>query len=432
MTEGALWWRSAESGFAVFRGRTELTAVLRALLSSQDAPTSWLDDGPSASSELAYILALNRLERRQALRALWQRHGPESLSADVRTGVTPALWQRFLALLGEPPSSGELDADRPRAFRYRAERWSRHSPGAVHQRALWAWGQVQAEQHTPGIPLRDLSPRLLWRSDGRCWQIHPAMAKALDRTARSGAGALHDGRPLPVLTAGPGFFLACAIDAMAEMVSGKEPVSGQELAIFSGTILLPTIGLTRAVGDISEQISAKRGAGDLEDNVQTLFFHLAHPRVQMTVWAIQRVCDGLLIDDQDGLRRLLVALGRAQPPDDDETTLVERVRRALVDTVERALLRPASERTKDGYGFRIVGQALQAALTVQSRPLPMSTLRAMTGVSATGVQVFVARVRAAISDALGAEATLSPAGERARRQLEDLIWLRWTDPEFLA
>lgn len=42
------------------------------------------------------------------------------------------------------------------------------------------------------------------------------------------------------------------------------------------------------------------------------------------------------------------------------------------------------------------------------------------------------RVRAAIGEALRAEATLTSESARARRQLEDLIWLRWTDPEFLA
>jgi hypothetical protein len=325
------------------------------------------------------------------LRELWHAH--DAALDDTVVGLPPRLWTRWGRDDGAVPmvrggrvvgaSHGEHH-----------EVWGDgRAPGAAYAKRLWGWGTV------------DLRPaaRAAWTAEaGRWLPLLPT-----------------DERPR--VADGPGFLLVCLVDAVHELIAHASPTD-RDLAILWGTLLLPVLALGR------------RGTAPLhlDDGLPTYVlswpFHLLHPRAQVAVLVLDEVCTLATTDDHDGLSRVLVDAGLADPGD-GAAARDRALVRLLEGITRRALRKRAADRWDSGFGFRLARRLMR-----QTDPTPGAWDEALHGALAVvdeGPGDLAKRLRDGLRTGLSAPLSGPDPSGTAAAQVVELTWSRWTDPLFL-
>jgi hypothetical protein len=261
--------------------------------------------------------------------------------------------------------------------------------------------------------------------------VHPLLARVADER-----GA-HAGRPR--FEDGPGFLLACVLDALAELM----PVSAftpRDLAVLWGSLLLPLLAPSRLLppGDDHDGVGSNDAALAEPDYMQTVAFYLLHPRSQRLIVVLDQLCTLLVAGDTDTLAEILQLLDREPHP------VEVGVRRLVADMVSGAHHRHAADGWDSGFGFRLLRSVLRAAVPPLDSgdgdssgfvPLwdhevhgPPPGVRG----SEHGLGALAERLREAMSTALWFPGRPPYPGGPAIRQILDLVWLRWTNRYWLV
>lgn len=414
----APWWIENHPTrlFFALHDDAELARTLAALL-DPEAP----DPPPMLVAEAGVQSVLNMLptrpsERNAQLRALASRHTFDTVNSSYTVAIPPRLFERLLDRAGVTRAPlAHLSADEGLlpigAIRGECtEAWGLPgAAGAAYNDALWAWGAVREQGRA--VPAT-LSPRLAWRRGPAGWRVHPTLADAVSAMPEP-----------PRLDEGPGFLLACVLDAVAELARG-EPLTGRDQAVLWGTLLLPTVALSRLWPDgLALPVAAERAP----DYAQMWPFYLLHPRVQAAVLVIDRLVTLQLSEDHAALHRLLAALGRA--PSTPQAAVYDLV----AALAERVMHRNAAERWDSGFGFRIFRGILREVLAGGPERLAGlwdDALHAEPEGDDSAVGQLAERLRESMATALWFPGRPPYRGGPVAEQLVDLVWLRWTDPLF--
>ncbi len=413
---GALW--CPESPAARLRALDDAGQLGQRLaaLAESDA-----HDPPTGEAASRALLGDGRAPSLDGLLRLVASHGPETVPEGWRLGPPPRLWERLLRAAGVRPGPGEtlwIDEERqglPAGWRGPAhsEWWASPAhPGASFDGRLWAWGCV--DEHAPATAaLAALSPRALWRSDGHAWRTHPvALAAVRDL-----------GQARPRIEEGPGFLLACVVDAVGDL-AGTVDLSERDRATLWGALLLPLLAPSHAGGP-------PRGTAVSEpppDYQQLVAFALLHPRMQEAIAALDRLATILAMEDWHAAAALAAAAGA--PRAGGLRAGMLRLGEALAAAMLR---RDAAAGWDSGFGFRLVRSVLRDVFGEDPGDFAARWDAATAGPPGVpGVGSLAERLREALSTALGFPGRPPFPGGPAAAQLVELTWARWTDPTYLA
>lgn len=435
--EQRLQWRDVEDPAA-------LGAAIRALLEDVGPEPHALAVPRTGIETLSAGLALERRERYAQLHALWALHGPASIAPDRRVAIPTRLWDRLLARLGVDARAVKYSWIDGEERRYPGgvsngawtEWWSAvDAPGATFDGHLWAWGVVQEAERPEIEPsIAALTPRVAWRSDGERWLAHPLLERAVAEGSRPGAR--------PRLEDGPGYLLACIVDAIAEMIAQRS-YTGRDLAVLWGTMLLPLLAPSVEAPRHATVRRPHDSAGEEPDYMQMLPFYLLHPRIQAAVIAIDQLCTLQLAEDFDALLEVLDHVDRAaaEEPAPGGTSPATATQALIRDLARRALHRRANVQWDSGFGFKLFRSLLRDVIDVPPA-IPATRWaqrwdRAVHGQMDPGTEQHSAgslghRLREALGTALWFPGRPPYPGGPVAQQIIDLVWLRWTDNNFLC
>lgn len=455
----APWWQHApaQTPWQSVQDASGLARSIACLL-AHDAPEPDLLLIPRAAvSELEACFgavpaaARTRLERDQRLHALWLRHGPDTVLPAQRIGVPARLWDRLLDHLGARKLPGrrcwqktaESDEILHQGVTTGAcmEWWGLPAlPGATYDDRLWAWGAVQPLPAARSHELGELSPRQVWRSDGSRWHVHPDLARALATTDTPGL--------LPRLADGPGYLLACIVDAMAELLGGCSYTS-RDLSVIWATMLLPVLAPSVEIDRMPALGALDAGLHAAPDYLQTLAFYMLHPRAQTAIVVLDRLSTLLVAEDHDTLAQVLCQLAPPAAWAPAAADIPSAVYRLIGQVAEQALHRRASARWDGGFGFKLFRKLLRDVL-VTAAPVPAppdeapafarrwdAAVHGPAGDASSpdegpGCGALAQRLREALSTALWFPGRPLYAGGPVAQQILDLAWMRWIDDDFLA
>lgn len=437
-----------------------LAGMVRALLDREGPAPAALTVARAAMAELETCFAGPRAERDERLRALWLRHDPTTIAATQRIAVPIRLWERLLDRLDAGKTSIRrcwLSTSEQEGMFHQGvalgtttEWWGLpEAPGATYDDRLWAWGAVQ-QADDDADSLGALSARLVWHSDGRRWHLHPRLQRTLRARAQSGHQCL------PRLADGPGYLLACIVDAMAEIL-GTAAYTSRDLAVLWATMLLPLLAPSIELdGKVRPGTGHGTGRGDLgapsappdallggaPDYLQTLPFFMFHPHIQSAIVVLDRLCTLLLVEDHAGLHQVLAHLGRADDSagaisgDIDPVAIRAATFGLITDMAEQVLHRRAAARWDSGFGFKLFRKLLRDVLSAGAVGFARQWDAVVHGGAAPApghdVGALAQRLREALSTALWFPGRPPYPGGPAVQQLLDLTWLRWTDEDFLT
>jgi hypothetical protein len=460
MVRAAAWWFSQHERLQWRQlDEPEALAAGAAAVLAESTPDPPLRIAAPAVSDLRAALPADRCARYAALREIAAAHGPRGLDAGTCAGIPHRLWLCLLERLDIDPATPATPATAPTrtgaAQRDTApahggsigawiEWWGLPAhPGACYDGRLWAWGAVQAARpeaddevwarRAPAAELARLSPRVAWRPvpgaapDGARWHVHPLLARvAGEHGARAGR---------PRLEEGPGFLLACILDALAELL----PVAAftpRDLAVLWGSLLLPLLAPSRLLPPGDGRDAGRGDAAVLAepDYMQTVAFHLLHPRSQRLIAVLDQLCTLLVAGDVDPLAEILRLLGR------EPRAVDAGVRQLVADMVSGAHHRHAAEGWDSGFGFRLLRSVLRAAVPRDHDGADFVPAwdREVHGPppgprgAEPGLGALAERLREAMSTALWFPGRPPYPGGPAVRQILDLVWLRWTNGQWLA
>ncbi|WP_428268677.1 hypothetical protein [Haliangium sp.] len=392
-------------------------------------------------------LSPRRRDRWAQLRSLWGSHGPDTVSKLHRVGVPLRLWTQIARTLGPAPATEPrlVGADQapPQGIDLGpvVEWWGApEHPGVSYEHRLHAWGMVQVIEDRSrvrpcdpaSLPLTALSPRLVWRSDGGRWQLHPLLARAL--------AAAPAARDQPRLGDGPGFLVACIADALYELTQTGRYTARDEAALW-GMTLLPVLALTCEGPPVpAARLRPPPSLGE-PDYMQLLPFSLLHPRVQRTIMVLDHLCTTLMSEDYPALGDLLQALDRV--PDGGPLTparIATGIDALVVDIARRALHRRASARWNSGFGFKLFRNLLRDVFIGDAAEFSRRWDRAVHGEldvperdpSTPSPGHLAHRLREALGTALWFPGRPPYPGGPATHRVAELVWRRWTAPGFLA
>jgi len=339
--------------------------------------------------EILDALPTDRADRLRVVNALGDRLNQLPPPPGARVTLPPRFRSALLAHLNraEPrlenrwmPGRQEDGFPRDGVGNRDASEWwgDARQPGSVYGERLWAWGSVSG-------------PGLGWR-----WEegFHPT--DALGAFAAKYAG----------IQRGPGFLLACTLDAIAELV-GEVSLTHRDAAALWGGFVLPLLAPPLVV-------ERPDVAPDTADFERQLAFRLLHPSARAALCVMDQLATW---GDAGDVSALSVVIG--EPVSDPAVAVGE-----LIGRIGRAALRrDAADRWDGGLGFRLVRRVIREidaapdqAGAIDTALHGRDTPDAMPGPLAT-------RLREAFGTALTAAESKSPGA--ATLQLVDLIWLRW-------
>lgn len=258
--------------------------------------------------------------------------------------------------------------------------------GACYGDRLWAWGTVQG---------REL-PRCGWNGQ----TPNPVLKALVDRVS-----------PRPLIDRGPAHLLACVAEGCWQLSRDRSLTHRDAAALWGGyflPLLAPALPVSKPPAD---------AMAVPPDYALQLGFHLLHPRARVAVLLMDQVATWA---DSGDLQALSGVLGdEVTSPDDAVARLLEPVARA-------ALARRAAAGWDGGIGFRLLRRVLRAIDEAGDRARAVDD--AFHGHGAP-VGPLADRLREAFGTAL--TYADRPKKGAATHMLVDLVFLRWTDPDFL-
>ena len=432
----AVWWQSGMHRLCwhALEDAERLAAVVRMLLGQDGPEPDVLAVARDSIEAVRAMLSPDRRQRWSQLRALWHQHGPDTVAPDQRVGIPNPLWDRLLTRVGASQRAKRIRLDAggrsfPRGVCAGAyhEWWGwPDAVGAAYDDRLWAWGIVQTSARA-NTDLTALSPRLAWRSDGARWYVHPLLASTV--------AAARDLDAPPRLEDGPGYLLACIVDGIAELL-GQDVYTGRDLAVLWGTMLLPLLALTTE----RAHAPALQDEDCEPDYMQMLPFYMLHPRVQSAIVVLDHLCTLLVAGDDATLHMLLADIGRIDADICLPAQCIEEHTYALIeDIATSALRRRATMRWNSGFGFKLFRNLLREVLSRKPSQFSRCWDQAVHGepTEAAASEQSPAgnlahRLREALGTALWYPGRPPYPGGPAAQQIVDLVWLRWTDRDFLV
>ena len=241
---------------------------------------------------------------------------------------------------------------------------------------------------------------------------------------------------------GPGYLLACVVDAIVEQFSATA-LKTRELATIWGTMLFPM--LTPSVR-IPSGVAPMASAGDHLDEpeyLQSLPFFFLHPRLQRLIVIIDQLATAIESHDQDYLRGFIERLQA------NETLAVRRsegLEAELEDVlcvwmnrlISLPLRRNAGGRWNSGFGYRMCREILDAVRSESGafakahqwdRQVNGDFCVVIDGELPQGHLNH--RLRRALSTSLCFPGRPPHPDGPAVDQLVDRVWSRWTNTTFL-
>ncbi len=459
-----MWWQRQHALLAAWRSGDigSLTDSLRAVLTRKAAVSAYPITG-AAISEIVAQFSDHDETRYQQLRTLWRDHELVLAGPQQRAAIPHGLWDKLLAQLGferQVPESRWIDARSraDQAFHHGAQSgpWTEwwgwpHEPGAYYDNRLWAWGAVTTEEQCTdrghaSTDLAAFSPRLAWRPNYGRWVLHPLLTRYIP--AVKGA---NNAMMLPRLHDGPGFLLACIVDALYEM-QRNPTFTGRDRAVIWGTMLLPVIAPSIEIEGAhlgAQGASNHEGtSGPLPDYAQMLPFFLLHPRIQHALLALDQLCTFYISGDFCAMEALLRDLERDLPACPDSQMVCTEVMSLIVELGKHANHRRGARDWDSGFGFRIFRKLLRDRLPEKScitATIPdLHTFATDWDQQIHGSPPDIANVserarvgahaqslREAMSTALWSPGHPRYPDGPVAQQIIDKVWLRWTDDAFL-
>lgn len=393
------WWMTTPAWFATDLPRDAVS--LLSVVVDRAAPTDFLRN-PSAA--VAYVAeGATASDGPSWLEAVAVAHRTETLPLGFSAGVPWRFWEKLLAesgVSGDPaqeltaPALLTEDLPPPGVRRGGAREWWGlvASPGGRHGGQLWGWGRAEAV----GAPtLSGATPRLVWTARG----VHPQLASVA-------VGPMEEG---------PGLLLAVIVDAIGHLTR-RAVLSARDRAMLWASLLGPALALTSDVPTNPAALSAT----EVLPRYQALWaFHCLHPRDQLAVVALDALATAVAGQDDAALDRAAVAVGVSPEPRED------RVARILAEVQGCLHHRKAADAWDGGFGYLLVRKLIDA---IVADPSPSTVDRLLHG-EEEGGDDYEARIRHAFAQAMSARPEGAPTS--ATSQLIDLVWAKWTDPDFL-
>lgn len=319
------------------------------------------------------------------------------------------LGQEIARLLSHQPVPNKTSFFAPASALTIKKIWKDHGAEAAPPRVGFGPPAAIVERFCQAIPAAglpdDIPVRGWWRSNGCTWELDPQVA----------AAAANVPRP-PRIEEGPGFLLACVVDALGQQIQGR-PVTDDEQKFFWCTLLLPLLAHAR-------RADAVRTALGLKNYQQEFAFSLLPPRLQSSIEVLDQLSTLLALEDWQTAAVVLQAAGVK------EGTIKDQLQH-LIDGVTAQLMHTdPSEDEGYAFAFRIVRQVVHemsegGGLLLRWMQSPNSTQ------SQGEIGPLGKRLRSTLSMALTfPERPPWPATPAATQLMTD-IWERWTDPNFL-
>jgi len=320
------------------------------------------------------------------------------------------LGQEIARLLSHQPIPNKTSFFAPAASLTLKKIWKDHGAEAAPPRVGFGPPAAIVERFCQAIPAEglpdDIPVRGWWRSNGCTWELDPQVAAAATTLPRP-----------PRIEEGPGFLLACVVDALGQQIQGR-CVTDEEQKFFWCTLLLPLLAPAR-------RADAVRTAFGLKNYQQEFAFSLLPPRLQSSIEALDQLSTLLALEDWQTATLVLQAAGM---PTEDIKAQFQHVSDGLV----AQLIRPdPSEAEGYAFGFRIVRQVLHEMS--EGGGLMLRWMQSPNSVQSKGeIGPLGKRLRASLSMALTFPERPPWPTDQAATQLMADIWDRWTDPHFLG